>query len=370
MTVTILYREELREYDFGVGHPFRGDRYDIFPKVLQQHVVPDGHYRLLAADTCTEDDLRLICSQEYIDFSRDYFRAANRGETYSRSMDFPKYHSLDNLPRGRPGKLEEASRMMIGQVKRAAQLVMQDREEIVICIGGNLHHAKPDYGEGFCIYNDNAYVARHLLESYGLERIMILDTDAHQGNGTCEYFYTDPRVLFVDLHQDPTTLYPGVGFANDIGDGAGRGFTVNVPMPVYAGLDSYRIAFEQVVEPVTREFKPQAIIRNGGSDPHFADGLTNLGLPIDGFKMIGEKMRMLTQECGCCEIDIIGSGYNIEVLPSAWLALVSGLANFGIDVEEPVPVPQRFAQDLVADDTEKVVKQVRGYLRDYWACFR
>ncbi|HAM44764.1 MAG TPA: hypothetical protein DCM67_07105, partial [Propionibacteriaceae bacterium] len=75
MTVTILYREELREYDFGVGHPFRGDRYEIFPKVLQQHVVPDGHYRLLAADTCTEEDLRLICSQEYIDFSRDYFRA-------------------------------------------------------------------------------------------------------------------------------------------------------------------------------------------------------------------------------------------------------------------------------------------------------
>ena len=370
MTVSILYRDELREYDFGIGHPFRGDRYEIFPKVLRQHVPADGNYRLVVADTCTEQDLRLICSQDYIDFSRDYFMAASKGEVYSRSMDFPKFHSLDNLPRGRPGKLEVASRMMIGQVKKAAELAVRDGEEIVICIGGNLHHAKPDYGEGFCIYNDNAFLAKYLLEEYGLERILLLDTDAHQGNGTCEYFYTDPRVLFVDLHQDPTTLYPGVGFANDIGQGEGKGFTVNVPMPVYAGLDSYRIAFEQVVEPLAREFKPQVIIRNGGSDPHFADGLTNLGLPIDGFKLIGEKMRALTQECGCYEIDIIGSGYNIQVLPSAWLALVSGLAAFGVSVEEPVPVPAQFAQDLVADDTEKVVQKLRGYLKDYWACFR
>jgi len=370
MTVSILYREELREYDFGIGHPFRGDRYDIFPKVLEKHIAPDGHYRWVRADTCTEDDLRLICSQEYIDFSRDYFRAANLGETFAGSMDFPKFHSLDNLPRGRPGKLEAAARMMIGQVKKAAELVVSEGEEIVICIGGNLHHAKPDYGEGFCIYNDNAFLAKHLLSEYGLQRIMILDTDAHQGNGTCDYFYTDPRVLFVDLHQDPTTLYPGVGFVNDIGEGDGRGFTINVPMPVYAGLDSYRLAFEQVVEPVAREFKPQVIIRNGGSDPHFADGLTNLGLPIEGFTMIGEKMRRLTHECGCNEVDIIGSGYNIAVLPSAWLALVSGLANFGVDVAEPVPVPQRFAQDLVVTDTEQVIQQLRGHLKHYWTCFR
>lgn len=370
MTVSILYREELREYDFGLGHPFRGDRYEIFPRVLKEQVAADGYYRIVTAETGTEEDLRLICSQEYIDFSREYFKAANLGETFSGSMDFPKYHSLDNLPRGRPGKLEEASRMMIGQVKKAAELVMENNEEIAICIGGNLHHAKPDYGEGFCIYNDNAFVIRYLLEKYGLQRILILDTDAHQGNGTCEYFYEDPRVLFVDLHQDPTTLYPGVGFANDIGKGEGKGFTINVPMPVYAGIDSYRVAFEQVVEPVALEFRPQVIIRNGGSDPHFADGLTNLGLPVAGFKMIGERMRNLTQECGCQEMDIIGSGYNIEVLPSAWLALVSGLGNFGVDVEEPVPIPSRFVQDLVVDDTAQLVQRVRGYLKEYWRCFR
>jgi len=370
MTVNILYREELREYDFGLGHPFRGDRYDLFPKILKANVAADGNYRLVVADTGTEEDLLLICSQEYIDFTTGYFRAANLGETFSGSMDFPKYHSLDNLPRGKPGKLEEAARMAIGQVKKAVGLVMNEGEEFVICIGGNLHHAKPNFGEGFCIYNDNAFAAKYLVEECGVERVMVLDTDAHQGNGTCDYFYRDPRVLFVDLHQDPATLYPGVGFANDIGEGEGKGLTVNVPLPVYAGIDSYRMAFEQIVEPIAREFKPQVIVRNGGSDPHFADGLTNLGLPIAGFKMIGERVRAMTQECGSREIDIIGSGYNIEVLPAVWLALVSGIANFGLDVEEPVPVPACFEVDSVADETEKVLGKLQGHLKDYWTCFK
>jgi len=249
MTVNILYREELREYDFGLGHPFRGDRYEIFPKALKEAVPPDGIYHLMACDTGTEEDLRLICSQAYIDFCSGYFRAANLGETFAGSMDFPKFQSLDNLPRGRPGKLEEAARMMIGQVKTAADMVVNGGEEMVIHIGGNLHHAKPDYGEGFCIYNDNAFAAKYLIEKLGIERVLLLDTDAHQGNGTCEYFYNDPRVLFIDTHQDPTTLYPGIGFVNDIGEGEGKGYTVNIPMPVYSGIDSYRMAFEQIIEP-------------------------------------------------------------------------------------------------------------------------
>jgi acetoin utilization protein AcuC len=369
MTVNILYREELREYDFGLGHPFRGDRYEVFPKVLKQTVPPDGIYRLVACENGTEEDLRLICSQDYIDFCRDYFKAANLGETFAGSMDFPRYQSLDNLPRGRPGKLEEAARMMIGQVKTAANMVVHDGEEMVIHIGGNLHHAKPDYGEGFCIYNDNAFAAKYLIEKLGIERVLLLDTDAHQGNGTYEYFYKDPRVLFIDTHQDPTTLYPGIGFINDVGDGDGKGYTVNIPMPVYAGIDSYRMAFEQVIEPLAHEFKPQVIIRNGGSDPHFADGLTNLGLPIAGFRMIGDKMRTLTQDIGCSEIDIIGSGYNIQVLPSAWLAIVSGLLNLGIEVEEPVPVPPAFQQDAVADETDSILQKLKGVLKDYWTCF-
>jgi len=366
MPLAILYSEELKEYDFGPGHPFRGDRYEIFPIFLREHLAEDDNYRILEAAPAVDKDLCLICSNDYVEFTRDYFNAANLG--LSHLGNFSRYHSGDNLPGGRPGRLEEAARLMIGQAKMAADLIQAGEYKKAVCIGGNMHHAKPSYGEGFCIYNDNAFVAKYLMERYGLERILILDTDAHQGNGTCEYFYSDPKVLFIDLHQDPRTLYPGTGFVDEIGQGAGKGYTINIPMPVYAGYDSYQLAFEEIIQPVTREFKPQIIIRNGGSDPHFADGLTNLGLPIRGFRMIGEKVREMTEICQDKEIDMIGSGYNKEVLPYAWLALISGLGDFKIEVDEPLSIPQRFQTDLSFEDTKRVIGQIKKYHKDYWKC--
>jgi len=366
MAIAILYQGELKEYDFGPGHPFRGDRYEIFPEFLRENLPQDDNYRILKANQAIDEDLGLICHKDYIDFTRGYFKAANLGLSYPGS--FSRYHSGDNMPIGRPGKLEEAAKLMIGQAKMAVDLIQEGKYKKAICIGGNMHHAKPSYGEGFCIYNDNAFAAKYLMEKYGLERILILDTDAHQGNGTCEYFYSDPRVLFIDLHQDPRTLYPGTGFAHEIGEGAGKGYTINIPMPPYAGYDSYRLVFEEIVLPVASEFTPQIIIRNGGSDPHFADGLTNLGLPVKGFRMIGEKAREMSQICQGKEIDIIGSGYNKEVLPYAWLALIAGLADFKIKVEEPLPIPQRFQTDLSFEVTKKVVEQVKKYHKDYWKC--
>lgn len=366
MAIAILYREELREYDFGSGHPFRGDRYEVFPKFLREKLPEDDNYRMLEAEGATDEDLLLICQRDYIEFTRDYYRAANMGLSHTGS--FSRFHSADNRPVGRPGKLEEAAILMIGQAKMAADLIQAGEYKKVVCIGGNMHHAKPDYGEGFCIYNDNAFVAKYLMAKYSLERILVLDTDAHQGNGTCEYFYSEPRVLFIDLHQDPRTLYPGTGFANQIGEGEGKGFTINVPMPVYAGFDSYQLVFDEVVLPVTEEFKPQVIVQNGGSDPHFADDLTNLGLTVKGFRMLGEKVRQMAEVCGGKQIDLIGSGYNKEVLPYAWLALLSGLADFKVEVEEPISIPERFRQDPSFNNTKEVIGEVKGYLKDYWRC--
>jgi acetoin utilization protein AcuC len=239
-----------------------------------------------------------------------------------------------------------------------------------LSIGGGLHHAKASYGEGFCLYNDVAFCALYLMQQYKLERILILDTDAHAANGTSEYFYQDPRALLLDLHQNPMTLYPGTGFAHEIGAGAGKGFTVNVPMPTDAGYHSYQLVFESIVEPITQEFKPQIIVRNGGSDPHFDDGLTSLGLPVSGFRMIGERVREMAKVCDGKVIDLIASGYNEMVLPHAWLALISGLAGIKLEIEEPESVPQRFRTDLAFAATEKVVDEVKSCLKDYWKCLR
>ena len=368
MAIGILYREELKEYDFGPGHPFRGDRYQAFPQFLRDNLAEDDNYRMLKAEPASDQDLRLICQQEYIDFTREHYQAANLGLSYAGQ--FFRFHSGDNMPIGRPGKLEEAARLIVGQAKMACHLVQGGEFKKVVSIGGGLHHAKPSYGEGFCLYNDVAFCALYLMQEYKLDRILILDTDAHAGNGTAEYFHDDKRVLLIDLHQDPRTLYPGTGFASQIGSGEGKGFTVNIPMPVYAGYDSYQLVFDSIVQPIVQEFKPQIIIRNGGSDPHYNDGLTSLGLPVRGFRMIGERVSEMAQICDDKVIDLIASGYNREILPYAWLALISGLAGFELEVEEPWIISQQISTDPSFAETERVVKEVKHQLKDYWACLR
>jgi acetoin utilization protein AcuC len=368
MAIGILYHEGLEEYDFGPGHPFRGARYDTFFRFLRENIAEDDFYRILKSAPATEEDLLLICRKGYVDFTREYFKAANLGLAHDGR--FYDYHSMDNMPSGKPGKLEEAARLVIGQAKKACDLVQEDKFKKVISVGGGLHHAKPSYGEGFCLYNDVAFCGLYLMQKYRLDRILILDTDAHAGNGTAEYFYADPRVLFIDLHQNPRTLYPGTGFAHQIGAGEGKGFIVNVPMPVGAGYDSYKLVFESIVEPLAQEFKPQIIVRNGGSDPHFNDQLTALGLPVKGFRMIGEKVREMTKVCDNKEVDLIVSGYNEKALPYAWLALVSGLAGFDLEIPEPELVPQRFMSDTAFDQTQKVIEDVKNNLKNYWTCLR
>ena len=368
MAIGILYQEELKEYDFGPGHPFRGDRYELFPQFLKNNLAEDNNYHILKAEPASDEDLLLICQKEYIAFTKEYYKAANLGLNYSGQ--FFRFHSGDNLPIGRPGKLEQAARLIIGQAKMACNLVQEGKFKKVVSIGGGLHHAKPSYGEGFCLYNDVAFCALYSMQEYKLERILILDTDAHAGNGTSEYFYQEPRVLLIDLHQNPRTLYPGTGFAHQIGAGTGKGFTVNIPMPIDAGYDSYQLIFESVVEPITQEFKPQVIIRNGGSDPHPNDDLTSLGLPVKGFRMLGERVREMANVCDGKVIDLMASGYNKKVLPHAWLALISGLAGIKLKVEEPEPIPQHFTTDLAFTETKKVIDKVKSQLKDYWSCLQ
>jgi acetoin utilization protein AcuC len=365
---SILFRKELAEYDFGEGHPFRGDRYVNFYEYLKQHFREGTDYCLLEAEPATDSDLRLICHKNYIEFTRGYYESANLGIPYPGK--FSDFHSMDDLPTGKPGKVEEAARIVVGQAKLAAQLIHDNKFKKVISIGGGLHHAKPNYGEGFCLYNDVAFCALYLIHQYGLDKILILDTDAHGGNGTMTYFYSDRAVLFIDVHQDPIGIYPGTGFIQQIGADYGKGYTINIPMPEYAGDECYKLVFESIIEPVVAEFKPQIIIRNGGSDPHFADGLTTLGLTMQGFYMIGEKVRKMSEICDGKLIDMIASGYNREVLPYAWAALISGLTGIKYELVEPLPMPPEARKKSVLLETRSVVAEVKKYLGPYWKCLR
>jgi len=353
-----LFRKEINKYDFGEGHPFHGRRGEDFLDFFKEKIKID--FPILKAKKATGKDLSLICEKNYVDFTKKYFEAKNLGKDFNGR--FYQYHSADNLPIGKPGKIEEAARYIIGQAKLAADLVIGEKFKKVISIGGGLHHAKNNFGEGFCIYNDVAFCAKYLIEKYNLKRILILDTDAHAGNGTMEYFYDSEKVLFIDLHQDPKTLYPGTGFIDQIGFGRGEGYTINIPLPPYAGDKCYKLVFEEIVNPIVKKFKPQIIIRNGGSDPHFSDQLTNLGLTIEGFKMIGEKVRNLSKICDGKEIDLIASGYNLKILPFCWTALISGLIGAKIKLKEKKP--SFFREPL--EETKRVILNLKEKIKRYW----
>lgn len=367
--IAILYDEELKEYDFGPGHPFRGNRYEIFYRFLEKNMPKGAGFSVLKAVKAKDEDLSLICRQEYIDFVKDYYNRRNSELPFAYTSKIWRYLSGDNIPFGRPGKVEEAARLIVGQAKMAADLVQKGEFKKAVSIGGGMHHAKPSYGEGFCVYNDVAFAAKYLIKKYKLERILILDTDAHAGNGTAEYFNSDPRVLFVDLHQDPKTLYPGIGYADEIGFGRGKGFTINCPLPPGARWDSYRYFFEEIIFPVVEEFQPQIIVRNGGSDPYWLDKLTNLGLTIADFKKIGEKVRELAEICDGKEIDMIGSGYYEQAIGPAWLALISGLGNIKIPIceSESNGKKQRNFEDKVVKGTAAELKK---RLKIYWKSFK
>jgi acetoin utilization protein AcuC len=374
----LVYNPEIKNYSFGKGHPFTGERFEIFLKFLKEK-LPNfkDYFEEILPEPATEEDLRLFHSQEYI----EAMKRASEGEISPNIFQYATVDNLDPstgyLPRG----IEKATRVLVGTTLTAAKLVFDGSFKKAISIGGGLHHAKKSFGEGFCVYNDVVICAKNLLNR-GLKRILILDTDAHAGNGTKEAFYEDGgtlsvpnyhakrgRVLFIDIHQDPKTLYPGTGFAEEIGKGRGEGFIVNIPLPPGASDFAYQYCFEKIIFPLAEEFKPEIVIRNGGSDPHFQDQLTNLGLTLEGFKMIGENVRKLAEICDGKEIDLIASGYNLKILPFAWTALLTGLLDLPIDekiFKEKIS-PQK---NSGLKETKEIIEKLKEILKKYWKCFK
>ena len=179
-----------------------------------------------------------------------------------------------------------------------------------------------------------------------------------------------PTVLFISIHQDPRTIYPGTGFIHQIGSGPGRGFNVNIPLPPGTGDEGYMKVLEEVVAPLAEEFKPQVLISNGGSDPHFMDALGNLFITAKGFYAITSFLRKLADElCGGRYILMPGSGYNPGVLPMCWYALVAGA--LGVEpegIEDPREPPRE--PEYVGKEVEKVISEVKETLEPYWSCFR
>lgn len=363
MKTAILYHQDLERYDFGEGHPFTGERFsEFFNFFKSKHALSKDQFERIEPEPATDEILKLVHSKDYI----EAIKAASEGTARSNIFQYVSSDNLNPMTGCIPCGVEKGARIIVGISLLAGELVAQGKFSKVIGVGGGMHHAKPNYGEGFCFYNDVAICVRSLKQKYNLRRILVLDTDAHAGNGTKEIFYQDPEVLFIDMHQDPRTIYPGTGFIFEIGSGKGEGFTVNLPLSPGAGNQAYQYLFEEVIFPLAYEFKPEFIIRYGGSDPHYLDELTNLGLTLEGFKMIGQQVNQISRKfTEGASIDLLLSGYNLAVLPFAWSALISGLLELDIDLSglEEISPP---SGDSRIKETKEMVGQLRKQLKKYW----
>jgi acetoin utilization deacetylase AcuC-like enzyme len=184
---------------------------------------------------------------------------------------------------------------------------------------------------------------------------MIVDYDAHHGNGTQRSFYSSRDVLYVGLHQDGRTLFPGSGFPNEIGTGEGEGYTVNLAMYPGAGDSSYDLAFSHVLEPIAKSYDPDFILVSVGYDGHFNDPLTNLGLTTSGFEMMNSRLKqMASSYAGGRIVCFLEGGYNLEVMGRCSLNLLQELTGMRVTSYDD----KNEESDIVIQYTKKLIEKV------------
>jgi len=352
--VLMTFHEKFRQYDLGEGHPFRGDRFANAMRFFEsQGLFNISEIVLVEPQPASREDLLRVHDESYVDL---IFRLAEERKPY----DIETPASPEIL---------DAALLIVGGAIECGKAVLGGKTRRAISLGGGYHHAGRKYGGGFCLFNDIAVLVEYLRANCGVKRFLILDYDVHFGNGTSDIYYRDPNVLYISLHQDPRTIYPGTGFAWQIGEGAGEGYNVNVPLPPGTSDRTYLYALNEILVPLAEEFKPEIIIANGGSDPHFADMLGNLRLTVKGFFDLSRLIRETADKvCDGKLVLMPGSGYNPKVLPLCWYALVAGVVGLGhINVEDPYTPPNE--PPKCRKVVEMTIDELKRLLRKNWVCF-
>jgi acetoin utilization deacetylase AcuC-like enzyme len=177
------------------------------------------------------------------------------------------------------------------------------------------HHAEPAAAMGFCLFANVAIAARYLQHRHGLGKLAIVDFDVHHGNGTQAVFEADPSVLFISLHQDPRTCYPGTGFASETGAGRATGLTLNLPMPPGSQDADYLAAIDQFVLPKLDSFRPEMLLLSAGFDAHIQDPLSSIHLSDDGFAQITRRLVQSAEiHCHGHVVSALEGGYHLGAL--------------------------------------------------------
>jgi acetoin utilization protein AcuC len=346
-----LYHDDYLGYNFGPAHPLKPKRYKDTLELLQKLGVFDEKVKHYKPSRATEKDLALVHSREYIQRVK---RQCEEGTGYLDYGDTP----------ARSGVYEAAS-SKVGGSMLGADLIMRGDVNHAFNVGGGLHHATKNSAAGFCVFNDVAIAARHLQRRHGLKRIAIVDVDGHHGDGTQRIFYKEP-ILTISLHRYGGgflgRFYPGTGAVPEIGEGDGKGYSVNVPLPMGTFDEVYLEAFKEIVPPLIENYKPDILLNQFGVDTHFQDPLVGLALTTKSYVEVSSTLHHLAHKFSSGRYLIFGGGgYEPSNVSRCWALMFITVA--GVKPKNEEMYRELFDKDVKAENPE-ILKRVRETIKN------
>jgi len=308
----------LQRFDFGPYHPFKIYRLGLAFELMDALGLIDrpGVYTLTPREATEAEGLRFH-SQGYL----ETLRLASggmwvphlfvHGLNTSDNPVFPEVYDWGMLVAG--GSILCAEELLAGRADRAFNM------------SGGLHHAMPSRASGFCHIND-VVLAIETLVGAG-KRVAYVDVDAHHGDGVQHAFYKTSDVLTISIHQSGQTIFPGTGFIDETGSAAGKGYAINIPLQPEAGDEAYERAFERLILPAVRIYRPDVLVTQLGADAVGGDIVANLRMSLGQF----ERCAIYFRDLGIPWLALGGGGYDIGNVVRAWTLA------WGVMIEEPLP---------------------------------
>jgi acetoin utilization protein AcuC len=327
---TVVWSPAMTAYNFGPGHPMAPERMDLTIRLARSLGLLDlAHVAVEAPEVASDAELETVHAPEFVE-------AVHRVSEDPAWPDEARGLGTEDDP-AFAGMHEAAARLAGGSLL-AASAILDGSALHAVNFGGGFHHAARDRASGFCIYNDSALAIRRLLDG-GIGRVAYIDVDAHHGDGTESIFWDDPRVLTISLHESGLTLFPGTGFANEIGGQHAQGSAVNVALPSGTGDAGWLRAFHAVVPQLVGAFEPEVIVSQHGCDSHRLDPLAHLNISVDGQREAAAVVgNLAARHCGGRWIATGGGGYNVTgVVPRSWSHLIAIAAGRPVSLRAPVP---------------------------------
>jgi len=325
----VYYGPEILLYDFGPGHPFNQRRVKLSVELMDAcELFQANGNTLRPIQQGTRADALLFHEPGYLDFLAD---ASITGEGVLDHGDTPAF----------PGCLD-AALWGVGASLGALDAVMTG-EGHAFSPGGGWHHGYRDHASGFCILNDGAIALAAARQRYGIQRALYLDIDVHHGDGVFYGYYGDGWLLDIDFHQDGRTLFPGKGFAEEVGTGEATGTKLNIPLLPGAGDDAALLAWREVAVPAIRAFRPELIVMQCGADAHAGDPLAMLEWSLGAYTEIIASVHALAHEVADGRLLLLGGGgYNPANVCLIWPAIAHAVG----DVSLPDRVPDHWRKSF------------------------